>query len=225
MKIAQIRKRDGTIKPFEIQKIANAVLKAMHEVKSGDKSDAQTVSERTYKRLLELIEEKDKEGEKIIGCDGYCPTVEEIQDLVEEELMASDFHIVAKAYILYREQQAQARKKDIFKKRLNIKPNEYPELLEYVDAIRFSYWIHTEFNFTGDIQDFKVNVSDAERNAIKNSMLAIAQIEVAVKTFWGDVYKKLPKPEIGSVGATFSESEVRHQDAYSHLLEILKGKG
>jgi ribonucleoside-diphosphate reductase beta chain len=52
-------------------------------------------------------------------------------------------------------------------------------------------------------------------------MLAIAQIEVSVKTFWGDIYKKLPKPEIGAVGATFAESEVRHTDAYSHLLEIL----
>ena len=52
-------------------------------------------------------------------------------------------------------------------------------------------------------------------------MLAIAQIEVAVKTFWGDIYKKMPKPEIGAVGFTFAESEVRHMDAYSHLLEIL----
>jgi ribonucleoside-diphosphate reductase beta chain len=52
-------------------------------------------------------------------------------------------------------------------------------------------------------------------------MLAIAQIEVAVKSFWGDVYKKLPKPEIGAVGATFAESEVRHTDAYAHLLELL----
>ena len=52
-------------------------------------------------------------------------------------------------------------------------------------------------------------------------MLAISQIEVAVKSFWGDVYHKIPKPEIGSVGATFAESEVRHADAYSHLLEIL----
>jgi len=52
-------------------------------------------------------------------------------------------------------------------------------------------------------------------------MLAIAQIEVSVKTFWGDIYKKLPKPEIGSVGQTFAESEVRHMDAYSHLLEVL----
>jgi ribonucleoside-diphosphate reductase beta chain len=52
-------------------------------------------------------------------------------------------------------------------------------------------------------------------------MLAISQIEVAVKSFWGDIYHKIPKPEIGSVGATFAESEVRHADAYSHLLEIL----
>ena len=52
-------------------------------------------------------------------------------------------------------------------------------------------------------------------------MLAISQIEVAVKSFWGDIYHKIPKPEVGSVGATFAESEVRHADAYSHLLEIL----
>ena len=168
-----------------------------------------------------MVEKKDAEGVKIDGCDTYCPTVEEIQDLVEEALMRSDFHDVAKAYILYRDQQAKARQRDIFKKRVNLKPHEYPELLEYVDAIRHSYWIHTEFNFTSDIQDFKVNLSDSERSAITNTMLAISQIEVSVKTFWGDLYAKMPKPEIGSVGTTFSESEVRHQDAYSHLLEIL----
>lgn len=102
-----------------------------------------------------------------------------------------------------------------------LKPYEYPELLEYVDAIRHSYWIHTEFNYTSDIQDFKVGISDIERSAITNTMLAISQIEVAVKTFWGNVYDRMPKPEIGSVGATFAESEVRHHDAYSHLLDIL----
>ena len=68
---------------------------------------------------------------------------------------------------------------------------------------------------------FKINVSPSERNAIQNAMLAIAQIEVAVKTFWWNVYSRLPKPEIGSVWDTFAESEVRHMDAYSHLLEIL----
>jgi ribonucleoside-diphosphate reductase beta chain len=64
-------------------------------------------------------------------------------------------------------------------------------------------------------------MSKIEKNAIKNAMLAISQIEVAVKNFWGDMYHKIPKPEIGAVGSTFAESEVRHTDAYSHLLEIL----
>lgn len=113
------------------------------------------------------------------------------------------------------------KEKDIFRKRVNLKPYEYGELYEYVEAIRHSYWIHTEFNYLSDIQDFKTNINNSEKQAIKNCMLAIAQIEVAVKSFWGDIYKKIPKPEIAAVGYTFAESEVRHMDAYSHLLEIL----
>jgi ribonucleoside-diphosphate reductase beta chain len=64
-------------------------------------------------------------------------------------------------------------------------------------------------------------LTDLEQSAIKNTMLAISQIEIAVKSFWGDLYHRMPKPEIGAVGSTFAESEVRHADAYSHLIEIL----
>ncbi len=135
--------------------------------------------------------------------------------------MELNYFDTAKAYIIYRNERKKMRERDIFRKRVNLKPYEYPELYEYVSAVRHSYWIHTEFNYTSDVNDFHVNVSPAERNALKNSMLAIAQIEVAVKTFWGDIFKKMPKPEIGAVGFTFAESEVRHADAYSHLLEIL----
>tara|TARA_R110002096_G_scaffold106920_1_gene234763 strand:+ start:2932 stop:3909 length:978 start_codon:yes stop_codon:yes gene_type:complete len=110
---------------------------------------------------------------------------------------------------------------DIFKKRVNILPYEYPQLLDYKDAIRHSYWIDTEFNFTDDIQDFKVNINDSERDIIKKTMLSIAQIEVSVKTFWADMYKRMPITEIGDVGMTFAESEVRHKDAYARLLRIL----
>lgn len=152
--------------------------------------------------------------------DGY-PAVEEIQDLVEAALMEMDYYETAKAYIIYRAKRKRLRERDLFRRRTNLKPYEYPELAEYVSAIRHSYWIHTEFSFTSDINDFKVNVNDAERDAIKKTMLAIAQIEVAVKTFWGNLYSKMPKAEIGAVGFTFAESEVRHMDAYSHLLEIL----
>ncbi len=111
--------------------------------------------------------------------------------------------------------------KDIFKPRVNILPYEYPQLLAYKDAIRHSYWIDTEFNFTEDIQDFKVTISKEERDVIKKTMLAIAQIEVNVKTFWADLYKRMPITEVGDVGMTFAESEVRHKDAYARLLRIL----
>lgn len=112
-------------------------------------------------------------------------------------------------------------KRDIFSKRENILPYEYGNLLKYKDAIRHSYWIDTEYNFTSDINDFKVNISEEERDIIKKTMLAIAQIEVNVKSFWGDLYKRMPKTEIQAIGATFSESEVRHFDAYKRLLSIL----
>lgn len=211
MEITEIIKRDYETSPFVLSKISSAVEKAMLSVGNGTAQDAEAIAVKVLKTLLER---KEKDA-------NYLPNVEQVQDLVEDKLMDSSFHDVAKAYILYRNEQARGRKTNIFEKRINLKPYEYPALNDYVDAIRHSYWIHSEFNFTSDIQDFKTRLSPIEQNAIKNTMLAISQIEVAVKSFWGDIYNKMPKPEIGSVGATFAESEVRHHDAYSHLLEIL----
>lgn len=211
--LKKIQKRDGTIVSFDEKRITRAIFLALESAKEGGEEDAEKVMIKVLDKLISI--QKEHENEKFIL------NVEMIQDIVENELISSAFLNTAKGYILYRQQRAELRKRDIFKKRINLKPYEYPELYEYVSAIRHSYWIHTEFNFTSDIQDFKVNVSKKEKTAIQNSMLAIAQIEVAVKTFWADIYKKMPKPEIGAVGATFAESEVRHTDAYSHLLEIL----
>ena len=211
MEITHIIKRDSEISVFELDKIVKAIEKAMLTVNNGTLEDAIAISNIVNGTLLE----------RKLNEPNYTPTVEQVQDIVEYKLMDSPFHDVAKAYILYRDEQTRSRKPNIFEKRLNLKPYDYPALNEYVDAIRHSYWIHTEFNYTSDIQDFKTSLTGVEQNAIKNTMLAISQIEVAVKTFWGDIYKKMPKPEIGSVGSTFAESEVRHHDAYSHLLEIL----
>jgi len=110
---------------------------------------------------------------------------------------------------------------DIFKKRQSFKPFEYPEVIDFVDAINHSYWIHTEYNYTSDINDFHTRITQNEKEVIKKTLLAISQIEVSVKAFWGDLYKHFPKPEFNAVGATFAESEVRHSRAYAHLLEIL----
>ena len=210
-KIDYVVKRDFSTKKFELDKITTAIFKAMSAVGEGTQDDAQNVALEVFTSLSER---------KKIDAD-YIPTIEEIQDFVETKLMESGALKAAKAYIIYRDQQAQKRKSDIFEKRINLKPYEYPQLYEYVPAIRHSNWIHSEFTYTSDIQDYKSGLNTAEKSAIKNTMLAISQIEVAVKSFWGDIYQRMPKTEIGSVGATFAESEVRHADAYSHLLEIL----
>ncbi|WP_236973471.1 ribonucleotide-diphosphate reductase subunit beta [Membranihabitans maritimus] len=109
----------------------------------------------------------------------------------------------------------------IFDKRLQYKPFEYPEIFQFTEAINKSFWVHSEVDFTADVQDFHSHLSNPERNAIKNSLLAIAQIEVAVKSFWGNLYHHLPKPEMNGLGATFAECEFRHSEAYSRLVEVL----
>lgn len=109
----------------------------------------------------------------------------------------------------------------IFDKRINYKPFEYPEILEFTNAINKSFWVHSEVDFTADVQDFHSHLSVEEREVVKRSLLAIAQIEVNVKTFWGDLYRHLPKPEFNGLGSTFAECEFRHSEAYSRLLEVL----
>jgi ribonucleoside-diphosphate reductase beta chain len=197
-------KRSGDKVPFEEEKIKNAIIKAMFSSGNVDEEMAEKIARLTKKGVFR--------NNKI-----STPHVDEIHDMVENKLMDNGLNDVAKEYIIYRSKH----QPNIFTKRVNLKPYEYPNLVEYVDAIRHSYWVHTEFNFTSDIQDFKVYLNEKEQTAVQRAMLAISQIEIAVKTFWGDIYKRLPKPEIGSVGATFAESEVRHADAYSHLLQLL----
>ena len=197
-------KRNGESAPFEAIKIQQAVTKAMESCNHVDTTKSVDISLDVTNKLF------------ILG-DTERPTVDEIHDLVENELMDMGLNDVAKEYITYRIKH----KPNIFQKRRNLKPYEYPTLAEYVDAIRHSYWVHTEFNFTSDIQDFKVNLNEKEKTSVQRAMLAISQIEIAVKTFWGKIYDKMPKPEIGAVGATFAESEVRHADAYSNLIKLL----
>lgn len=197
-------KRSGDKVLFQTEKIEIAVIKAMKSIGMVD----EIMSEKIARISTKAIFRNNKD---------HVPHVDEIHDMVENKLMDNGLNDVAKEYIIYRSKN----QPNIFSKRVNLKPYEYPNLNDYVDAIRHSYWVHTEFNFTSDIQDYKVHMNEKEKTAVERAMLAISQIEVAVKSFWGDIYKRMPKPEIGNVGATFAESEVRHADAYSHLIQLL----
>lgn len=201
--VENVVKRNGNIEPFDKEKIVQAVTKAMNNLGVQEDDIPTKVARRVTTKL--------KKSQSVI------PRVDEIHVLVENTLMDMKEYELAREYITYRNQH----KPDIFRPRVEIKPYEYPELIEYLEAIRHSYWIHTEYNYMPDIQDMKVTLTEKERSVVTRAMLAISQIESKVKKFWSDVDKRLPKPEVAKVGATFAESEVRHEDAYSHLIEIL----
>lgn len=94
---------------------------------------------------------------------------------------------------------------NIFNKRIAYKPFEYPFVQEYIDRINQTFWVHNEVDFSADMQDFNTKLTPAEKEVILRSALAIAQVEVTVKEFWGKLYDFLPKPEFNDLGATFSE--------------------
>jgi ribonucleoside-diphosphate reductase beta chain len=198
-------KKNGQNQEFDGSKIERAIRKAMGRVESMRSSTL--VPTKLAEESIEEINNLDLENIH----------VDQIHKVVENTIMKNGYFELAREYITYRFSQ----KRDIFKRRTNLKPYEYPEVIEYVDAIRHSYWIHTEFNYNADIQDMKINLKPQEASVIENAMLAIAQIEVSVKTFWFKIFDKLPKPEFQAVGVTFAESEVRHTDAYSNLMELL----
>jgi len=92
-----VRKRDGKLEPFDQERITNAIWKAAKAVGGTNREQSKVISDQVIAEL------KNRFGE-----DG-CPTVEEIQDLVEKMLIENGHAQTAKAYILYRKQHADMR--------------------------------------------------------------------------------------------------------------------
>lgn len=92
----EIEKRDGTVVPFEAVKITSAIAKAGKATGEFDEK----VAKRLTIKVVNL-------AQQVIG--DRTPTVEEIQDIVEEVLLSSTYRRTAKAYIIYREQHARIR--------------------------------------------------------------------------------------------------------------------
>jgi len=91
-----ITKRDGSRVPFDAGKITAAILKAGRATGEFGEDVARMLTVRVL-ALAYMLEP------------GGCPTVEALQDIVEEVLLSSPFKKTAKAFILYREQHARIR--------------------------------------------------------------------------------------------------------------------
>lgn len=94
--ITMIKKRDGREVPFNIEKIAQAVLKAERSVGGNNYDEALAIADKVCQKLSETII-------------GRNPSVEEVQDMVERVLIEDGHTNTAKAYILYRADRTRAR--------------------------------------------------------------------------------------------------------------------
>lgn len=109
----------------------------------------------------------------------------------------------------------------IFDEQISRKPDNYPWTQEFITAMHNGFWTHKEFNFGSDVQDFKVNLTEQERQIITRALSTIGQLEISVKKFWAKLGDNLPHPSINDMGYVMANVEVIHGDAYERLLEVL----
>lgn len=90
-------KRSGAIVPFKKERIANAIYRAAVAVGGRDKEKAQNLADIVMRNMLQKYPSD------------HAPHIEEIQDCVEKTLIENGHAQVAKAYILYRNENKQKR--------------------------------------------------------------------------------------------------------------------
>ena len=116
--ISQVTKRDGTLAPFDSNKIYQAILKAGTSTGEFGENDAWLITGQVLKVM------KHKFAETL-------PTIENIQDIVEQALISSNYFATAKAYILYRDQRNRARSDHKVMVDVESSINEYLERLDW----------------------------------------------------------------------------------------------
>ena len=96
--INEIRKRNGTVTAFDLDKISNAIFQALAATSKADRGVADNLAGDVLNKLVEQGFTSDK-----------APTVEDIQDIVESTLIDSGNSDIAKSYIVYRHERRKLR--------------------------------------------------------------------------------------------------------------------
>lgn len=117
-KIASVTKRDGTLVPFDSDKIFNAIRKAGESTGEFGEQECYLLTGQ----VLKVLEHKFSDS---------LPSIESIQDVVEQVLISANYFATAKSYILYRDQRNRVRgdKKVVVDVESSI--NEYLEKLDW----------------------------------------------------------------------------------------------
>ncbi len=138
--IKGVQKRNGEIVPFDIEKITNAINKAMLAGSEGSPEEALDVAKKVFNEIEQISK----------GNKDFMPTVEIVQDTVEKQLMLSDYVKTSKNYILYRQERARLRAHGVSVpdrvKKLTDESKKYfrNPLSEFVYYRSYAKWIEEE---------------------------------------------------------------------------------
>ncbi len=118
LSFSQVTKRDGTLAPFDNTKIYDAILKAGQATSEFSEQEAWLLTAK----VLKVLEHKFSES---------LPSIEQIQDIVEQVLISDNYFKTAKAYILYRDQRSRMRSDKKVMVDVESSINEYLEKLDW----------------------------------------------------------------------------------------------
>ena len=117
IKVKLVRKRDGRIAKFDKGKIVKAVYKTFKVTDEGSKRNAQELAKKVECEINKRFTVRNGGGK----IKAEVPTVEEIQDIVENSLIRENYIDTAKAYIIYREQHRLLREnQEVLKKSVDL---------------------------------------------------------------------------------------------------------
>jgi len=140
--LIKIQKRDGSIVPFDEKHITRAIFRAMQSVCEGGEVNAEEMMVKVVDGIIALKKENNLKN--------FIPSVETIQDIVENELIISGYSKTAKSYILYRKERSLIREKKGFVpekiKEIVSESKKYFKnpLAEFVYYRTYAKWIESE---------------------------------------------------------------------------------
>ena len=102
------------------------------------------------------------------------------------------------------------------------KPFEYQIAFDFFKDQHRVHWLADEVPLSSDLNDWKLKLSESEKNLIGNILKSFTQTEVHVNDYWSTkVSMWFPKPEIQAMARVFADFESIHADAYARLNEEL----
>jgi len=106
--------------------------------------------------------------------------------------------------------------------RPHYKPFEYQTAFEFYKDQHRAHWLADEVPLSSDLNDWKLKLTESEKNLIGNILKSFAQTETYVNDYWSTkVAIWFPKHEIKAMACAFADFESIHAEAYARLNEEL----